>query len=91
VRGLKARVRRITDELGPIGAATAPGVTADGRVIREQVIGGEGDPVLTVGDTLDAVTGSVQRCGFRKPHPRACDVQVLVNGGRSSEGAFLLE
>ncbi|WP_127355999.1 hypothetical protein [Actinacidiphila soli] len=61
VRGLKARLRRITYELGAIGAATAPGVTEDGRAIREQVVGAEGDPVLTVGDTLDAVTGSVQR------------------------------
>ncbi|WP_127357254.1 hypothetical protein [Actinacidiphila soli] len=61
VRGLKARVRRITYELGPIGAATQPGVTEDGRAIREQVVGAEGDPVLTVGDTLDAVTGAVQR------------------------------
>jgi hypothetical protein len=61
VRGLKARLRRVTYELGPIGAATAPGVTEDGRAIREQVVGAEGDPVLTVGDTWDAVTGSVQR------------------------------
>ncbi|MGW1027921.1 hypothetical protein ACWD4J_30265 [Streptomyces sp. NPDC002577] len=61
VRGLKTRLRRITYELGPIGAATAPGVTPDGRAVREQVVGAEGDPVLTVGDTLDAVTGSVQR------------------------------
>ncbi|MFF4504809.1 hypothetical protein [Streptomyces sp. NPDC001401] len=61
VRGLKARVRRITYELGPIGAATAPGRTDDGRAIREVVVGAEGDPVLTVGDTLDPVTGTVNR------------------------------
>ncbi|MER6923116.1 hypothetical protein ABT314_29840, partial [Streptomyces spiralis] len=51
VRGLKARVRRITYELAPIGPATAPGTTSDGRAIREQVAGADGDPVLTVGDT----------------------------------------
>ncbi|WP_405526739.1 hypothetical protein OG426_30265 [Streptomyces canus] len=61
IRGLKARVRRITYELGPIGAATASGRTDDGRGIREVVLGAEGDPVLTVGDTLDAVTGTVSR------------------------------
>ncbi|MFF3358803.1 hypothetical protein ACFYWN_40830 [Streptomyces sp. NPDC002917] len=61
VRGLKARVRRITYELGPIGAATAPGITEDGRAILEQVAGADGDPALTVGDTLHPVTGMVQR------------------------------
>ncbi|GHE80316.1 hypothetical protein GCM10014715_39670 [Streptomyces spiralis] len=61
VRGLKARVRRITYELAPIGPATAPGTTSDGRAIREQVAGADGDPVLTVGDTLDPLTGTVTR------------------------------
>ncbi|MGW1157750.1 hypothetical protein ACWD48_05890 [Streptomyces sp. NPDC002519] len=60
VRGLKARVRRITYELGPIGPATSPG-SLDGRAIREQVVGADGDPVLTVGDTRDPVTGTVTR------------------------------
>ncbi|MFD3452775.1 hypothetical protein ACFWVC_11370 [Streptomyces sp. NPDC058691] len=61
VRGLKARVRRVTYELGPIGAATQPGVTEDGRAIREQVVGADGDPVLTVGDIPDPVSGGVLR------------------------------
>ncbi|MFF3378170.1 hypothetical protein ACFYXF_35105 [Streptomyces sp. NPDC002680] len=61
VRGLKARVRRITYELGPIGPATAPGRTEDGRAVREQVAGADGDPVLTVGDTFDPLTGTVTR------------------------------
>jgi hypothetical protein len=61
VRGLKARLRRITYELGPVGVATVPGRTDDGRAIREVVVGADGDPVLTVGDTLDAVTGTVTR------------------------------
>ena len=60
-RGIKARVRRITYELGPIGAETVPGRTSDGRAIREQVLGSDGDPVLTVGDTLDPVAGAVTR------------------------------
>ncbi|MGI5507704.1 hypothetical protein [Streptomyces sp. CA-106131] len=54
-------MRRITYELGPIGAATAPGRTDDGRAVREQVVGADGDPVLVVGDTLDPVTGTVTR------------------------------
>ncbi|MCX4858367.1 hypothetical protein [Streptomyces canus] len=61
IGGLKARVRRITYELGPIGPASAPGRTNDGRAIREQVVGAEGDPVLVIGDTLDPVTGTVTR------------------------------
>ncbi|MFJ8097513.1 hypothetical protein [Streptomyces griseofuscus] len=61
VQGLKGRVRRITYELAPIGPATEPGRTADGRAIREQVAGADGDPVLTVGDATDAVTGTVTR------------------------------
>ncbi|MFJ8363992.1 hypothetical protein [Streptomyces sp. NPDC093984] len=61
VRGLKDRVRRITYGLGPIGAATAPGRTADGRAIHEQVAGADGDPMLIVGDTLDPLTGTVTR------------------------------
>ncbi|MDX2849330.1 hypothetical protein PV342_12845 [Streptomyces sp. PA03-3a] len=60
-RGLKARVRRITYELGPIGPSTASGSTEDGRAIREHVAGADGDPVLTVGDTLDPLTGTLTR------------------------------
>ncbi|MFI5799043.1 hypothetical protein [Streptomyces sp. NPDC051677] len=61
VRGLKDRVRRITYELGPIGPATASGQTSDGRAIREQVARADGDPVLTGGDTLDPLTGTLTR------------------------------
>lgn len=64
--GIKARVRRITYELGPIGPATAPGRTADGRAIREEAVGADGDPLLTVGDSLDPLTGSILR-----PYPWA--------------------
>ncbi|WP_073947634.1 phage portal protein [Streptomyces kebangsaanensis] len=59
-RGLKARVRRITYELAPIGWATRP-AAVDGRSVRELVVGGDGEPVLTAGDTLDAATGTVTR------------------------------
>ncbi|MFB7323426.1 hypothetical protein [Streptomyces sp. NPDC056190] len=59
-RGIKARVRRITYELAPISWATQPGAV-DGRSVRELVVGGDGEPVLTAGDTLDAATGTVTR------------------------------
>ncbi|MGW4042234.1 hypothetical protein [Streptomyces sp. NPDC004721] len=59
-RGLKARVRRITYELAPIGWATQPGAL-EGRSVRELVVGGDGEPVLTADDTLDAATGMVTR------------------------------
>ncbi|MDH6126057.1 hypothetical protein [Kitasatospora sp. GP82] len=60
-RGLKARLRRITYELGPIGAATQPGVSKDGFPVREWVTGPDGDPVLIVGDQLVAESGMISR------------------------------
>ncbi|WP_432034041.1 hypothetical protein [Streptomyces antibioticus] len=60
-RGLKARLRRITYELGPIGPASKVGRAKDGRPIREFVDGADGEPVLIVGDVLDAATGTVHR------------------------------
>ena len=66
MRDLKARVRRITYELGPIGPAAVPGMN-DGRAVREQVAGAEGDPVLVVGDTLEPVTGQLTRIYPRAP------------------------
>jgi hypothetical protein len=68
VRGLKARVQRITYELGPIGAATAPGRTDDGRAVREQVVGADGDPVL--------VTTSYRGCTSRTPSPTSASTGV---------------
>ncbi|WP_327660446.1 MULTISPECIES: hypothetical protein [unclassified Streptomyces] len=60
-KGLKARVRRIIYELGPIGAATNPGATKDGTPIREWIYGTDGEPVLIVGDKVDADTGAITR------------------------------
>ncbi|MFE7246035.1 hypothetical protein [Streptomyces sp. NPDC057580] len=59
--GVKARLRRITYELGPIGPATIPGSTAEGQAIREQFIGDDGDALLAVGDTLDPASGHITR------------------------------
>ncbi|MFD7995503.1 hypothetical protein [Streptomyces mexicanus] len=64
-RGLKARLRRITYELAPIGAATAAGVDASGRAVRAPLTteSPDGDlvPVLGQGDTVDPDTGTVTR------------------------------
>jgi hypothetical protein len=64
-RELKARIRRITYELAPIGAATAAGVSEDGRAIRAPltVEGPDGTlvPVLGQGDAVDPDSGTVTR------------------------------
>ncbi|MFH8772056.1 hypothetical protein [Streptomyces sp. NPDC017958] len=96
VRGLKDRVRRITYELGPIGPATAPGQTSDGRAIREQVAGADGDPVLTVGDTFDPLTGTVTRTypwAPDKPSSTTCyltDAEWLLEDLGSAHDVFSL-
>ncbi|MCF1597735.1 hypothetical protein [Streptomyces muensis] len=51
-RGLKARLRRITYELGPIRPATVSGADRRGRPLRA-FVGDEDDPQLTPGDTAD--------------------------------------
>ncbi|WP_435279736.1 hypothetical protein [Streptomyces sp. 1222.5] len=96
VRGLKARVRRITYELGPIGPATAPGRTPDGRAIREQVAGADGDPTLIVGDTFDPLTGTVTRTypwAPGKPSATTCyltDAEWLLEDLGSAHDVFSL-
>jgi hypothetical protein len=64
-RDLKARIRRITYELAPIGTATAAGISEDGRAIRAPltVDDGEGNlvPVLGQGDLFDPDAGTVSR------------------------------
>lgn len=95
-RGVKARVRRITYELGPLGPATAPGRTADGRAIREEVVGADGDPVLTVGDSLDPVTGSILRTypwAPGKPSGTTCylmDAEWLLEDLKGSHDVYNL-
>jgi hypothetical protein len=64
-RNLKARIRRITYELAPIGAATAAGVDESGRPVRAPVTvegkNGQFAPVLGQGDSIDPDTGAVSR------------------------------
>jgi hypothetical protein len=64
-RNLKARIRRITYELAPIGAATAAGVDESGRPVRAPVTvegeDGQFAPVLGQGDSIDPDTGAVSR------------------------------
>lgn len=74
-RGLKARLRRITYELGPIGPATAAGVDASGRAVRAPltVEGPDGQlvPVVGQGDTVDPDTGVVTRMYAWNDQPSA--------------------
>lgn len=60
-RGLKARLRRITYELGPIAPATRRGTAKDGTAIREYVYADDGEPVLSKGDSLNGETGVITR------------------------------
>ncbi|GAA3002544.1 hypothetical protein GCM10020229_13260 [Kitasatospora albolonga] len=60
-RGVKARLRRITYELGPISAASTPGRTRSGQPARELMYGADGEPVLIAGDHLDPETGTIRR------------------------------
>ncbi|MET8571771.1 hypothetical protein [Streptomyces sp. NPDC004783] len=64
-RDLKARIRRITYELAPIGPATAAGVNEDGRAIRAPLTVDDGTgnlvPALGQGDLADPDTGSISR------------------------------
>ncbi|MEU6054221.1 hypothetical protein ABZ829_27845 [Streptomyces xanthochromogenes] len=68
-RGLKARIRRITYEIGFIGPATAAGVDEKGRAVRAPlpVLEQSDDdisvpaPPLGPGDVLDPATGSITR------------------------------
>lgn len=64
-RDLKARIRRITYELAPIGPATAAGADSEGRAVRAPLTVDDGDgnlmPVLGQGDTVDPATGTISR------------------------------
>lgn len=64
-KGLKPRLRRVTFELAPIGAATSTGVDGGGRPVRAVLTtegpDGEAVPVLGQGDVLNADTGAVTR------------------------------
>ncbi|MEU6475306.1 hypothetical protein ABZ858_00170 [Streptomyces sp. NPDC047017] len=60
-RGRKARLRRVTYELAPIGPASKRGTAKDGSPVREYVYAEDGTPVLVEGDTLDQDSGSITR------------------------------
>ena len=60
-RGLKARLRRVTYELAPIGPASRRGTAKDGSPVREYVHAEDGTPVLGEGDTLDQESGGITR------------------------------
>lgn len=60
-RGLKARLRRITYELGPIAPATRRGTTKNGSAVRDYVYADDGEPVLSMGDTRNRETGVITR------------------------------
>jgi hypothetical protein len=64
-RGLKARLRRITYELAPIGPATSTGVDGKGRAVRAPLTAegpdGEASLVIGQGDIGDPETGTVSR------------------------------
>ncbi|MDT3396339.1 hypothetical protein RKE29_06740 [Streptomyces sp. B1866] len=60
-RGVKARARRITYELGWIGAATRTVTARDGRPVREPVLGADGALAFVSGDLFDAGTGRITR------------------------------
>ncbi|MFB7829308.1 hypothetical protein [Streptomyces hydrogenans] len=60
-RGLKARVRRITYELAPIGPASRRASTKGGGAVREFLYDEDGAPVLVSGDQFDAGSSSITR------------------------------
>ncbi|MER6370726.1 hypothetical protein ABT255_20485 [Streptomyces mirabilis] len=60
-RGLKARLRRVTYELGSIGPASRRGAAKDGSPIREYLHADGGEPILVKGDALNAETGGITR------------------------------
>ncbi|MFI9149501.1 hypothetical protein [Streptomyces sp. NPDC053367] len=59
--GTKAKLRRITYELAPIGGATRRGTTKTGQPIRELVYAEDGSAVLTPGDLQHPETGVITR------------------------------
>ncbi|MFB7742517.1 hypothetical protein [Streptomyces sp. NPDC056132] len=74
-RGLKARLRRITYELAPIGPASRRGATKDGAAAREYLYTDTGEPILIPGDTLHPDTGAITRTypwAPGKPTPWTC-------------------
>ncbi|WP_316521192.1 hypothetical protein [Kitasatospora brasiliensis] len=59
--GRKARIRRITYELGPIAGVTRSVVPSKGGPHREWAAGNDGEALLLPGDRVDAGSGMVAR------------------------------
>lgn len=79
-RGLKARLRRVTYELGPIAPASRRGVAKDGRALREYVYGEDGEPVPGKGDTLNSESGAITRTYPWAPRRRTPWTCYLTDG-----------
>lgn len=60
-RGTKARLRRITYEIGPIAPASRPATAKDGAAFREPIVGEGGNALLVPGDAQDPTTGLITR------------------------------
>lgn len=60
-RGVKARVRRITYELGPVTAATRSHTDEQGRARRQPLLTDGGDHLLQAGDRYVPETGRIER------------------------------
>ncbi|GAA3073366.1 hypothetical protein [Streptomyces glomeratus] len=74
-RGLKARLRRVTYELGPIAPASRRGMAKNGNAVREYVYADDREPVLTPGDSFDRETGVITRAypwAQNRPIPWTC-------------------
>ncbi|TQK44442.1 hypothetical protein FBY35_5946 [Streptomyces sp. SLBN-118] len=74
-RGLKARLRRVTYELGPIGPASRSGMAKDGSPAREYLYADDGQPILVKGDALNADTRVITRTypwAPSRPTPWTC-------------------
>lgn len=74
-RGLKARLRRVTYELGPIGPASRRGAANDGSPAREYLYADDGESILVSGDALNPDTGVITRTypwAPNRPTPWTC-------------------
>ncbi|MFD9792121.1 hypothetical protein ACFWXK_14345 [Streptomyces sp. NPDC059070] len=74
-RGLKARLRRVTYELGPIGPASRRGTAKDGSPARDYLYTSDGEPILAAGDTLSPENGLITRAyawAPDRPTPWTC-------------------
>ncbi|MFF2821174.1 hypothetical protein ACFVT9_37320 [Kitasatospora cineracea] len=94
--GQRARVRRITYELGPIGGTTVSVVHPDGTGHREWEQGPDGEMVLRPGDRIEVGTGRVTRVypwAPERPSAVTCyltDAEWLLEDLKAGEGVYNL-